>query len=78
MCLVPKRCNDMMNLGRLQGFEVSELSGMLLSPPLLDSQSPGCGTPPFEIRCPASSAWPFWFTCLEDASFLGSLVTGQK
>lgn len=22
MCLVPKRCNDMMNLGRLQGFEV--------------------------------------------------------
>ncbi|PIO25873.1 hypothetical protein AB205_0158280 [Aquarana catesbeiana] len=21
MCLVPKRCNDMMNLGRLQGFE---------------------------------------------------------
>lgn len=23
MCLVPKRCNDMMNLGRLQGFEVS-------------------------------------------------------
>lgn len=25
MCLVPKRCNDMMNLGRLQGFEVSPL-----------------------------------------------------
>ncbi|KAJ6654757.1 hypothetical protein lerEdw1_006620 [Lerista edwardsae] len=23
MCFVPKRCNDMMNVGRLQGFEVS-------------------------------------------------------
>lgn len=23
MCIVPKRCNDMMNVGRLQGFEVS-------------------------------------------------------
>lgn len=22
MCFVPKRCNDMMNVGRLQGFEV--------------------------------------------------------
>lgn len=22
MCVVPKRCNDMMNVGRLQGFEV--------------------------------------------------------
>lgn len=22
MCIVPKRCNDMMNVGRLQGFEV--------------------------------------------------------
>lgn len=24
MSLVPKRCNDMMNLGRLQGYEVHE------------------------------------------------------
>lgn len=23
MCFVPKRCNDMMNVGRLQGFQVS-------------------------------------------------------
>lgn len=23
MCFVPKRCNDMMNVGRLQGFEVT-------------------------------------------------------
>lgn len=23
MCIVPKRCNDMMNVGRLQGFDVS-------------------------------------------------------
>lgn len=23
MCFVPKRCNDMMNVGRLQGFEVN-------------------------------------------------------
>lgn len=23
MCVVPKRCNDMMNVGRLQGFDVS-------------------------------------------------------
>lgn len=22
MCVVPKRCNDMMNVGRLQGFDV--------------------------------------------------------
>lgn len=22
MCIVPKRCNDMMNVGRLQGFDV--------------------------------------------------------
>ena len=29
MCLVPKRCNDMMNLGRLQGFEVSSQEGFL-------------------------------------------------
>lgn len=25
MCIVPKRCNDMMNVGRLQGFDVSWL-----------------------------------------------------
>ena len=36
MCVVPKRCNDMMNVGRLQGFDVmwllfklAALSGML-------------------------------------------------
>lgn len=36
MCVVPKRCNDMMNVGRLQGFDVmwllfklTALSGML-------------------------------------------------
>lgn len=27
MCFVPKRCNDMMNVGRLQGFEVNVSSG---------------------------------------------------
>lgn len=26
MCFVPKRCNDMMNVGRLQGFEVNTVS----------------------------------------------------
>lgn len=26
MCFVPKRCNDMMTLGRLRGFEVREWS----------------------------------------------------
>lgn len=25
MCIVPKRCNDMMNVGRLQGFDVMRL-----------------------------------------------------
>lgn len=25
MCVVPKRCNDMMNVGRLQGFDVMRL-----------------------------------------------------
>lgn len=25
MCIVPKRCNDMMNVGRLQGFDVMPL-----------------------------------------------------
>ncbi|MGH0162186.1 UNVERIFIED_CONTAM: hypothetical protein FKN15_042395 [Acipenser sinensis] len=29
MCLVPKRCNDMMNLGRLQGFEIVIFSELL-------------------------------------------------
>lgn len=36
MCVVPKRCNDMMNVGRLQGFDVmwllfklAAVSGML-------------------------------------------------
>ncbi|RXM29505.1 Kalirin [Acipenser ruthenus] len=29
MCLVPKRCNDMMNLGRLQGFEKGRRDGNL-------------------------------------------------
>lgn len=24
MCIVPKRCNDMMNVGRLQGFDVRQ------------------------------------------------------
>lgn len=27
MCFVPKRCNDMMSLGRLRGFEVWEWGG---------------------------------------------------
>lgn len=26
MCVVPKRCNDMMNVGRLQGFDVRHIS----------------------------------------------------
>ncbi len=26
MCVVPKRCNDMMNVGRLQGFDVRRIS----------------------------------------------------
>lgn len=26
MCIVPKRCNDMMNVGRLQGFDVGKIS----------------------------------------------------
>ena len=34
MCVVPKEANDMMNVGRLQGFPekqlVSEMSGLLL------------------------------------------------
>lgn len=28
MCVVPKRCNDMMNVGRLQGFEVRPLRAL--------------------------------------------------
>lgn len=31
MCIVPKRCNDMMNVGRLQGFDVMRL--FLRGPP---------------------------------------------
>lgn len=26
MCILPKRCNDMMNVGRLQGFDVGSYS----------------------------------------------------
>lgn len=29
MCVVPKRCNDMMNVGRLQGFDVRCISFFL-------------------------------------------------
>lgn len=32
MCIVPKRCNDMMNVGRLQGFDVMHC--LLRGPPL--------------------------------------------
>lgn len=43
MCVVPKRCNDMMNVGRLQGFEVRRVlySNVLQNPdlPVLPSPS---------------------------------------
>ncbi|KAM4526376.1 rho guanine nucleotide exchange factor 25-like [Fundulus diaphanus] len=32
MCIVPKRCNDMMNVGRLQGFDVGKLKHLTVSP----------------------------------------------
>lgn len=32
MCFVPKRCNDMMNVGRLQGFEVTSVFRFLNRP----------------------------------------------
>lgn len=77
MCLVPKRCNDMMNLGRLQGFEVS-LQACSWALCLLGSRSQAGRRLPFEALClpplpPFTHhlllcAWSPLFTGLEDAS----------